>query len=680
MRIAMCLGLLALASCAGDPSGAVARGNGDSEGPDGEAPSEPGGLTGGGGDEDPGVGVTVHLQRAVEGGSVLSFGLPLPKAAVQDAAGMQVLVASAPVAATIRETLAYHDASGSRTGTRAVVVQLPASLMSADGLDVEVRWTGGAGSSAGEPLPFASDEVSAVATATARTTTRTIVQQGGSYALSEGPVAQKPLFTAREPRVLATFPEGYLARTGILGPQVRAADAQPGLAFFSSALDGFASSAMYRESYALNPDADSVVDPIADFSAWLYDRCATFLTAHTHLGDVETLRHGFQNCSYYAGKIELSGANRGIFTGKPTADTKYSHLRGLYAYYALTGDESALEAGKAIADMWYADPLFVVPYRDGHVRGRDKLWTERLLGTSMEGLLYGHQLTGDLKYKEALGEMVDTAHRHITGDAGALAEVNPGMTFPPQNCFIHSGEQHADAMAGDPWCSPWMSAMIIDPLLGWEEQTGDTRVAEIFVRLSRFLRDVGTSYFTNDLLNDSFLSPSVCDNPGAGDNRRRLVPLYGAGIRSNGGRATFGEWDDWQHCADATAITAAGLRALKQAEIYDEGAIGPFASEGEALLALHHELVACAERGFAEATRTRRDPANWTSAELAAGAGNPTAFITQNRIGYPLHVNNPQRRFSWWFNYAMLQQKLLAEAGIEIGEITPGAVQPAGCP
>ncbi|EYF02775.1 Hypothetical protein CAP_6510 [Chondromyces apiculatus DSM 436] len=624
--------------------------------------------------------MTVRLTRAVAGGSVVSFGLPLPRGAVRDAEEMLVLAGGEPVAATIRETLAFHDAAGGKEGTRAVVIQFPAALMTGETLDVEVRWAGGNGDAGGEIVPFGSDEVSAASTATARTATRTIAQQGGSYALVEGTAEELPLFTSREPRVLATFPEGYVARTGLLGPQVAAAEVQQGLGFFSKALGDFTSSAMYRESYALNPDPESVMDPIEDYSAWLYDRCATFLTAYSHLGDAEVLRHGYQNCSYYAGKIALSGENRGIFTGKPDPDTKYSHLRGLYAYYALTGDEAAFEAGQAIAEMWRDDPLFVVPYREGHARGIDKLWTERLLGTSMEGLYYGHQLTGEVSFRDALGEMVDTAYRHVTGDAGALGEVNPGASFPPQSCFVHSGEQHADAMANDPWCSPWMSAMLIEPLLAWEEQTGDERVGTIFIHLTRFLRDVGTSYFTNDLLNDSFLSPSVCDDPSAGENRRRLVPLYGAGIRPDGSRATFGEWDDWQHCADATAITAAGLRALKQAGIYEEGAVGPFASEGEALLAMHHELAACAERGFENATRERRDPANWTSAELAAGAGDPAGFIAQNRIGFPSHVNMPQRRYSWWFNYALLQHKLLAQAGIEVPEIVQGAVQPAGCP
>src|SRR5262249_45626672 len=158
----------------------------------------------------------------------------------------------------------------------------------------------------------------------------------------------------------------------------------------------------------------------------------------------------------------------------------------------------------------------------------------------------------DPKYLHAFEELLETAYRHVTGDAAALARINPGVGFPPQNCFVHTGEQQSEANADDPWCSPWMSELLVDPLLRYEEQTSDPRVGEILVRLARFLRDVGTAYFTSDILDDGFLSPSRCDDPSAGENRRRLVPLYGAGIRADGKRAKFGEWSDFEHCADAT--------------------------------------------------------------------------------------------------------------------------------
>jgi hypothetical protein len=445
-----------------------------------------GGGSGGSGTGAFATGVRVHLQRTFAAPKVISFGLPVPPGAVPDAGGIRVAMGGAPVAANVKALLAEHDAAGAPKGVRAVLVQLPATILAGDTADVDVVWSGPGSAPGVAAAPFT--DVSADSPEVVTTTVRTISAASGVNKLVDGPHVDETLFTGKEPRVLATFPDGYLAATGLLGHQVTqsslAGGDYAGLAFLSDDLQRFGVSALYDEAYALNPDG--VVDPVVNYEGWLYDRCATFLTFYTHTGDARFLRHAYRSCSYYASKIGLSGATAGIFTGKPDIDQKYSHLRGLYAYYALTGDEGALAAGTAIAGMWRADTLFVGPYRMGHLRGPDKLWTERLLGTSLEGLYYGHRLTGDATYLAAFKEMLDTAYRHITGDAAALAIINPGVgPFPPQSCFIHSALQHSEGSATDPWCSIWMSELTIDSLLQYQAQTGDVRVDEIFVRLVR---------------------------------------------------------------------------------------------------------------------------------------------------------------------------------------------------
>jgi len=610
---------------------------------------------------------------------VISFGVPVAPGAVSDAASVEVRVGGAKVAARVRELVAHYDGSGKRTGAASVGIQLPASAMSGDALDVQIVFKGEPSALAGAVVAFADDGVSASSAATVRTTVRSIASNGGSYAFTESSAVEKTLFVGREPRVTASFPDGYLASTGVLGLQAAASADLGSMKFLSDALHDFGLSSMYVAPYAFNPHPESTVDPIADFSGWLYDRCATYLTAYSHFADVRYLRHALKSCSYYGSKIELGGANTGIFTGKPDPDLKYSHARGLYAYYALTGDEAALAAGKAVAAMWLADPTFVTPYREGHLRGPDKLWTERLLAASLEGLLYGHRFTGEQKYLDAVKQLVDTAYRHITGDAAVLAAINPGASFPPQNCFIHNALQQAEDDESVPWCSPWMSELLVEPLLQYQAQTGDARVDEIFVRLGRFLRDVGTAYFTTDPVDDTFLKPSVCDDPADGVDRRRLVPLYGAGLDASGKRVNSGDWADFEHCSDATALSAAALRALVRQGGFNAHPVAPFASEGESLLALHRELSSCAKRTFEDQTRAKRDPANWTSAELAAGASDPAAFIDANKIGFPVHVQMPQRKLSWWFNTSMLDFRLLGEAGVAVGELDAGKIPAAGC-
>ncbi|HVR63599.1 MAG TPA: hypothetical protein VMU50_16980 [Polyangia bacterium] len=627
-------------------------------------------------------GVRVHLQRTYGAPKLVSFGLPVPPGAVKNASDVRFSVSGAATTASVKALLAEHDANGAPIGVRALLVQLPATILAGDSADVDVTWSGGAGAAAsGAMTLFASADVSADAPEVVPTATRSITSMGGTNLLVASTPVMRTLFTGHEPRVLATFPDGYLAATGLLGHQVTdgaaAAPDSAGLSFLSDQVKRFGASAMYAEDYPVNPD--SIVDPVVNYEGWLYDRCATFLTFYTHTGDARFLRHAYRSCSYYASKIVLAGANAGTFSGKPDPDSKYSHLRGLYAYYALTGDESALAAGQAIAALWLQDDTFVGPYRMGHLRGVDKLWTERLLGTSLEGLYYGHRLTGDVQYLAAFKQMLDTATRHITGDAAALASINPGVgPFPPQNCFIHSALQHDEGAATDPWCSIWMSELTIDSLLQYQAQTKDPRVDEIFVRLVRFLRDVGSQYVVADVEGDSFLNPKSCYDPTAG-NVRRLSPLYGSGLDAAQMRHNFGLSDDVEHCTDATALTAAGIRALVRQGKFADNPIGPFASEGESFVALHHEFAACAKQTFADWTRPHRDPATWTSADLARGLADPAKFVSDNLIGYPKYVSTPQRKLSWWFNMSMLQFGLLADAGVKIPALQPGRIQPAGC-
>jgi hypothetical protein len=227
-----------------------------------------------------------------------------------------------------------------------------------------------------------------------------------------------------------------------------------------------------------------------------------------------------------------------------------------------------------------------------------------------------------------------------------------------------------------------MPALLVDPLLAYQAQTGDARVDEIFVRLTRYLRDIGTAYFDNNRTNldDTFLHPATPSRSPDDEDQRLLVPLYGAGLGADGVRRNFGEFDDYEHCLDATAITAAGLRALKRQGGYDRHPIGPFASEGASFLALHQEFAFCAEWTFATDSRPHRNPATWAGpaaeAELATGLSNPAKFIADNNIGNISHNVSPSRKISWWFNAALEQFALLREARIAIPVLHAGTIQP----
>lgn len=639
-------------------------------------------------------GVTVELAKSAAPGDVVSFGLPLPRGAVRDASTLAVTRDGTAVPASVAVLLRDYDPDGEPAGVRSVLVQIPSSALTGSCATIEIAWQGGGVTVTDKPVPYAM--TSAPSDETVDQADYTIAQQNGAAALTAIDRQRRVLFTSREPAVLATFPSGYLGATGILGELLAANDLGPslaGLQFISDAVTPFGLSAMYAESYPVN--AAMVVDPTDPengYEGWLYDRCATFLAFYIHTGDARFLREGYRLCTYYADHIELTGENRGIFTGKPEPDPKYSHLRGLYAYYALTGDVAAMAAGTAMAEMIAADQSFVAPYLAGHNTAPDHLWTERLLAVSIEALYFGHLFTGDVAYLNATSQLVATAYRHITGNAADLAAIDPGTpAFPPQNCFIHTAAQAAEGDADQPWCSGWMPALLVAPLLAYQEQTGDPKVDEIFIRLTRYLRDTGTAYFTdtNANENDTFMQPSVPSAAPDAEDQRLLVPLYGAGIGVDGKRANFGEFDDYEHCLDATAITAAGIRSLKRTGGFDVNPIGPFASEGDSFLALHEEFAFCAAWTLAHDARPHRDPATWTgpdaAAELATGLSDPAGFIADNNIANVSHNVSPRRKISWWFNESLEDFALLREAGVDmpalhVGVIQSGAAKPTAFP
>ena len=491
-----------------------------------------------------------------------------------------------------------------------------------------------------------------------------------------GPRRDVTLFSGFLPVWSASFDEGYLARIGLVGDllDARAAKARPELAklsFLSERFTAYADAAMGAVGYPVSP-ASVELRP----EAWLYDRCATFLLAYAHTNEARHREHAFLTCSHYARAVGLSGEDRGFFLEKEGRDAKYSHLRGLVAYYALTGDDAALEAGRAIAEMWEKDTLFVAPYRAGSVRGADKLWTERLLAASIEGGVYGFMLTGESRFLASARALVKTAVRHATTrDAAELAAISK-TSFPPQGCFVHSALQHGEGNADVPWCSSWMSELLLDPLLRYEAVTGEHDVDAVFVSLARSMRDAGTTYFKGNPIGDSFLAPKDGRSGAASDDDARiLVPLYGYGV-DRGRRITSGEWSDFEHCPDATAVTALALRTLRRIGHYLDRPtpassslavdLSSFASDGASISALHDELVFCARESLRRAARPGRDPRTASQSVLAAAlaAGDAAAqakALDAQKIGWPAYGVSPGRKLSWWFNTAISELAWLSE-------------------
>ena len=633
--------------------------------------------------------VTLELRDLAQRGASISFAVPIAKTANATTVRVFLEGGKEPLAGVRARPVLSDPSEGAAHGAYSWLVEIPAPSLGAANR-VRIAW-GQGGAAAGEmkdgsPLRIESSEAVEVVD-------YSIEKHGTGFRLAVSQPTRRVILSGWEPATLAIPPAGYLASTGLFGELVSVSDleASPRLRamrFLSDNLRLFGLGALYDEGYRPSaypgkpgdPGSAAVVDLSQVYEAWLYDRCATYLLGYAHSGELRFYRHGLRACSFYASKID----GRGFLTLKTNAqgtpgDAKYSHVRGLYFYYALTGDESALEAGRRIARMWLDDPHFVKPYRQGRARGPDKLWTERQLAHALESLVYGYLLTGDSQLLSGARELFEAAWRHITAPDAAHLKAITGHALAPQPCLVHASGQHEGSPPAEPFCSPWMSSLLVDPLLRYQTITGDSRVDEVFLQLGRYLRDTATTYFYGNPLGDTFFTPRRCYRPAAaGQPVRTLIPAYGAARRVDGSRYLSSQWDDFDHCSDATALSAAALRALRRLGGFDRPGPHSFRTEGESLLAMHNELAHCALTTFRYSSRTNRDPRNWKSAQLAKGLADPE-WIVKNKIGFPSHAPAPLRKLSWWFNGSLLQFRLLDEAGVTIDTLRPGTIQPAEC-
>jgi hypothetical protein len=690
------------------------------------------------------MAITITLTR-IAPGSLASIGVPFARGVLTEtrqltAGGLSLFVTP---------TLYWYDALGVPTSIKAVRLQFAMpedalTLVLSTSIPMPVDW----------PLadtPFSS--VSHSVTPTIPSADYTIVQNGSVYEFAAINPEDLQVFDTptREPNVLAHFEDGYLASTNVFGPMLSATDvaADPDLAgvkFLSDAFRVVARASIYADTWAVEKAYASPELPYGGANgveSWLYDRHATYFLAYVHTNEPDFLRAAYQYAWWYmdGGQgvghgIEMSGLYRGWWKGKWDYDAgafvwdgKYNQTRGLYYYYALTGDEGGLAAITALADGWKADTLFAVPYMapplgQGKMRGYDKVWTERLLAAAWCGTLYGFMATGNDSYLQAFLALLSTAYTHIstqdqaTLDAITVPYVYNGVTYrhPPQNAWIKNGAQAAESNAMHPHWSPWMSSLVVAPLLSYQEQSNDPRVDEIFIRLGRGMRDSGLTYKAYTTWgNDTFLAPKL--EPDAPPVGRIAVGLYGVGkfidnavtvqptpdwylaafgaartaayeaAKASGfNRAPDGAED--QHAPDNSALTAAAQRSLVRRPELDEGAMTPFDTERECVEAMHHEL-SYVSKSFMTTftddwiyTDPSRPPGTYhiqsrLAVAYAGGQASIDSYIASTTVGHSkaaAHGLN-SRRVSWMFNHSMYQFGLMQAANFSLPTIIRGWVE-----
>lgn len=618
----------------------------------------------------------VQLMELQPGSTRLSFAAPFPRGKVPDVAYLRLEIDGKSVDFDAVEVLAWWDGQGNREGLRTALIQTD----TVDGAEARLSWGDLSGAAPGDAVIDPEDPaIAATLTEEAPLAERTIVESGGEVQLIETSTSTQTFDSSTVPRVLAFIePDAlYSARSFGDVPPVDGWSALGlgGLDAYGEGLSPYAHGAAFDLGYALNPAG--VSDPTNPL-VWENGRCSTFALAYSLVGDPDMLVAAHQSCAWYAEQLDGWAATLGLWTVNDPLSRVSFHGRELFVLTQLTGSRRSARLSTQVADLWLNDAL-ITDYREGHLQ--DDYWMEQHIAVALEGLWYGYETNGDTAYLEAIDELVGAMHTHALGTPAQLAAM--GVPFPPQNCLVHRASQAEEIDDPElPWCSPWMTAMLLDPLVQYRERTGDARVDELLLAFGRFLRDTGTSYAVEELtLCDSFMEPAICYEPPAdGEDPRILVPVYASGIDADGQRRLSPIEGEFSHCADAAALSAAALEVLHREPELDAGPLGPFASEAQSFEALTHELAACAAWNLQHYHREKRNPGYWSSEALAEGLDDPAAFIARWKIGYPDYVNEPLRQVAWWYGVGLEQAPLMAASGVDWTEIDPGQLQNAECP
>lgn len=615
----------------------------------------------------------------LDGAELVSFGMPIPRGDLEDVSGLRLDVDGVNVPFQAAEVFAWYSADGEREGVRVALVQVDAAWMSSDAATLEISWGEGLSGEApgADVVDPQNDEISDDVEETVEETTRTIAEVDGEIALVEAEIWTTTLYSARQPRVLVALDPEAWTRSEALSRTPRPAEWEAlgmgGLSPLGDALSPYMRSAAMLQDYRLNPAGTP--DP-ADPLQWEFGRCTTMIQAAVLTDDPSLLEESHRICAWYIESAEAWAAALSLWTLNDPVSGLLFHSRDLFEYATISGDWSAVETHRKVAQVWLEAPM-IVAYRGGLVDGED--WMEQIVGNALEGLWYGWLATGDPELFTATEELVAALHTHTTGSDEELAAM--GVGFPSQGCLVHSSAQAGESEDEDvPWCSPWQTATMVGPLLAWRDLTGDPKVDEILVALGRFLRDTGTAYVREEhAYCDAMMEPATCFDAAEGAPQRLLAPLYGAGIDPDGERVTHWNYGDFTHCPDVSALAAASYAAMIRRPDLDQGAVGPFESETESLRVLHQELAVCAAWSMDHYHRERRNPDYWTSALLEPGLEDPATFIATYKIGYPDYVNEPLRQASWWFNAGLEQVAELLGVGASVDTLEAGTLNPEEC-
>ena len=283
-----------------------------------------------------------------------------------------------------------------------------------------------------------------------------------------------------EPDVLPLLPREYLAkgmfdaRTLPLANSVAETRDDPAV-MDSMTFNGYEEYDYAQKNFfytIINQNPGITINYKTQAEPWLYDRASAMYGLYLRSGFGTALREAVRNADFYADRLNSSG----YFT-LSSSDPKYAYNEALAYTYWLLGDNRMLapistvvNAHSGTASRWNPNLNF---------------WTERNVGYKLLANTIAYEVTGNTTFKNNVQTIVNDLLWHQNGAGGQLPtnRIDGGL--------YHEGGQHDASEVGDPnvlIASPWMSALIVDPMVRAYGLTESTQIADFLVRMGNFVK------------------------------------------------------------------------------------------------------------------------------------------------------------------------------------------------
>lgn len=216
-----------------------------------------------------------------------------------------------------------------------------------------------------------------------------------------------------------------------------------------------------------------------DYEPWLYDRAATMFGLYFRTGYFTVLREAVRNAEFYRGHLDASGR----FTLKPDMDLKYVYNEcTAYAYWTTGSDafrDAVVLAAQSQEDPSH-DPI-------GAWTPTANFWTERHAGFHLMANVVAFELTGDNAWRSNTIRDRDILIWHQNGApvevAGRMVRQIPSDAV--DGPLYHYGFQHDwDWVEDVLGASPWMSPLVMDPMLRVYGLSESTAVGDFIRRMA----------------------------------------------------------------------------------------------------------------------------------------------------------------------------------------------------